>query len=54
MLIMTFATLITGFVFAFISGWLMTLVILATIPVLGLAGFFYLSVITKKNKKQAA
>lgn len=42
---MTIATLIAGFVFAFISGWLMTLVVLATIPALGLAGYFYIKVV---------
>lgn len=48
---MAIATLIAGFVFAFISGWLMTLVVLATIPALGLAGYFYIKVIGEKDKR---
>jgi hypothetical protein len=46
---MTIATLIAGFVFAFVTGWLMTLVMLATIPALGIAGYFYIRVIGEKD-----
>lgn len=46
---MTIATLVAGFVFAFVTGWLMTLVMLATIPALGLAGYFYIRVIGEKD-----
>jgi ATP-binding cassette subfamily B (MDR/TAP) protein 1 len=49
---MTIATLIAGFIFAFITGWLMTLVVLATIPALGIAGYFYIKVIGEKDKKE--
>jgi ATP-binding cassette subfamily B (MDR/TAP) protein 1 len=49
---MTIATLIAGFVFAFITGWLMTLVVLATIPALGIAGYFYMKVIGDKDKNE--
>jgi ATP-binding cassette subfamily B (MDR/TAP) protein 1 len=49
---MTIATLIAGFVFAFVTGWLMTLVVLATIPALGIAGYFYISVIGNKDKNE--
>lgn len=49
---MTVATLIAGFIFAFITGWLMTLVVLATIPALGIAGYFYISVIGEKDKRE--
>lgn len=49
---MTIATLIAGFAFAFVTGWLMTLVVLATIPALGIAGYFYIKVIDEKDKKE--
>lgn len=47
---MTFSTLISGFIFAFVTGWLMTLVVLATIPALAIAGVFYMGVIGDKDK----
>ena len=47
---MTIGTLISGFIFAFITGWLMTLVILATLPALGIAGFLYMKAIGEKDK----
>lgn len=53
-IIMTFATLISGFIFAFVTGWLMTLVVLATIPALGIAGVFYMAVIGEKDKREEA
>lgn len=49
---MTFSTMIAGFVFAFVTGWLMTLVVLATIPALGIAGVFYMTVIGEKDKRE--
>ena len=52
MLIMTFAMLVAGFVFAFIKGWLMALVVIATLPALAISGYFYMSVIINKNKIQ--
>ena len=42
--------MISGFIFAFVTGWLMSLVILATLPVLALAGYAYMSVIGNKDK----
>jgi hypothetical protein len=42
---MTIGSMIAGFTFAFVSGWLMTLVILATLPALGIAGFFFMKTI---------
>ena len=51
MLVMTLAMLIAGFVFAFVTGWLMSLVVLATLPALGIAGYFYMSIIGNKDKK---
>lgn len=52
MLIMTAAMLIAGFVFAFVTGWLMTLVVLAVLPALGISGYFYMKVISEKDKVQ--
>lgn len=51
---MTIAMLIAGFVIAFIKGWKLALVILATLPVLGLAGIIYVGIIQNKDKKIAA
>lgn len=47
---MTIALIISGFIFAFVTGWLMTFVVLATIPALGISGFFYMKVIGEKDK----
>lgn len=47
---MTIATLIAGFVFAFVTGWLMTLVIMATLPALAIAGVLYMKAIGDKDK----
>ena len=45
-LLMPIATLLSGFVFAFVTGWLMTLVVLATLPALAIAGGFWMSAIS--------
>ena len=47
---MTLSSIIAGFIFAFITGWLMTFVVLATFPALAIAGFFYMKVIGEKDK----
>ena len=49
---MTIATMVAGFIFAFITGWLMTLVILTTIPVLMISGYFYMKTIIEKDKNE--
>ena len=49
---MTVAMLVAGFVFAFVTGWLMTLVVLATLPALAISGYFYMKVISDKDKVQ--
>jgi hypothetical protein len=41
---MTIATLSAGYIFAFVTGWLMTLVMFASIPAFGVAGYFYIKV----------
>ena len=40
---------IAGFVIAFVKGWLMTLVSLATLPAIGLGGYLYSTAIAKKD-----
>ena len=47
---MTIASMVAGFVFAFISGWLMSLVMLAVIPALLISGFFYISIVSNKDE----
>lgn len=47
---MAFGTLISGFVFAFISGWLMTLVLIASLPALAIAGGLFMKAIGDKDK----
>jgi ATP-binding cassette subfamily B (MDR/TAP) protein 1 len=42
------AMFIAGFIIAFSKGWLMTLVVLAAIPVLGISGIIYMSGIQNK------
>jgi len=39
---MSFGLLISSFAVAFSTGWLMTLVIFVSIPVLGISGAFHL------------
>lgn len=51
MLIMTAAMFVSGFIFAFISGWLMALVVLAAIPGLAIASMGYIAVVANKDKK---
>ncbi len=47
---MTVGTLISGFVFAFVTGWLMTLVLLASLPALAILGGLYMKAIGNKDK----
>jgi ATP-binding cassette, subfamily B (MDR/TAP), member 1 len=49
---MTIAMFIAGFVIAFVYGWLMTLVVLATLPVLAVGGMVYATASAKKDKDQ--
>ncbi len=53
-LVQLLGTFITGFIIAFIKGWLMTLVVSTTLPVMAMAGYFYLKVIQNKDKKLQA
>jgi ATP-binding cassette subfamily B (MDR/TAP) protein 1 len=49
-LIMTLAMFIAGFAIAFSKGWGMSLVCIASMPVIGLGGFLYVRAISKKDK----
>lgn len=46
---MTIAMFIAGFTIAFIKGWLLTLVTLASLPAIGLGGYLYSSAIARKS-----
>lgn len=50
--IMTIATLISGFVFAFVTGWLMSLVVFATLPLFGIAGVLFVYVLQGRDNKE--
>jgi ATP-binding cassette, subfamily B (MDR/TAP), member 1 len=50
---MTLGMFIAGFAVAFSKGWLMTLVVLTTIPALGFAGAVYITAISEKDAKSA-
>lgn len=47
---MTVTTFIAGFIYAFVSGWLMTLVIMAAIPTVAIAGYLHIKGIAGKDK----
>jgi ATP-binding cassette subfamily B (MDR/TAP) protein 1 len=47
---MTFAMFVAGFIIAFITGWLMTLVTLCSLPVIGITGYFFMSALEGKDK----
>jgi ATP-binding cassette subfamily B (MDR/TAP) protein 1 len=48
-LFQVFGSFIGGFVVAFITGWLMTLVCLSAIPLIGLSGYLYMWALQKKK-----
>lgn len=51
-LIMTLSMFIVGFVIAFVYGWLMTLVVLASMPLIALGGGLFAGAAAKKDKEQ--
>jgi ATP-binding cassette subfamily B (MDR/TAP) protein 1 len=51
-MIMTVATLIAGFIFAFITGWLMSLVVMATLPALAITGYMFIVIVGEKDKRE--
>ena len=53
LMIQTFAMFVTGFIIAFIKGWKMTLVTLAAIPVLAIAGAIYVTAVQTKDKRNS-
>ena len=48
---MTIAMFIAGFVIAFVYGWLMTLVVISSIPAIAIGGMMYASATAKKDKE---
>lgn len=52
-MIQTFAMFVAGFIIAFIKGWKMTFVTLASIPALAIAGAIYVTAIQTKDKRNA-
>lgn len=52
-MIQTLAMFITGFIIAFIKGWRMTLVTIAAMPALAIAGAIYVTAIQTKDKRNA-
>lgn len=47
---MPIATLISGFIFAFVTGWLMTLVCLAVLPALAISGGIYVYILSHNKE----
>lgn len=52
-MIQTFAMFVAGFAIAFAKGWKMTLVTLAAIPALAIAGAIYVTAIQTKDKRNS-
>ena len=50
--IMTIAMFIAGFVIAFVYGWLMTLVVLASLPAIAIGGGIYANTTAQKDQDQ--
>ena len=49
-ILMTIGMFIAGFAIAFSKGWLMTLVILCSIPAIGISGYFFVTALQNKDK----
>lgn len=49
---MVFAMFITGFVIAFIYGWLMTLVVFLSLPVIAFGGYLFMKANASKDIEQ--
>lgn len=48
---MTFGMFIAGFAIAFSYGWLMTFVLIVSIPAIGLTGYVFMKSIQQKDQK---
>ena len=48
---MTFGMFIAGFAIAFSYGWLMTFILLVSIPAIGLTGYIFVKSIQQKDQK---
>ena len=49
---MIISVFITGFIIAFIYGWLMTLVVICALPVIAFGGYLFMQAIERKGKEQ--
>ena len=49
-MIMTFSMFIVGFIIAFVYGWLMTLVVMCSLPLIALGGGLFAGAAAKKDK----
>jgi len=49
---MTASMFIAGFIIAFIYGWTMTLVVAASLPLIGYGGYLFASGAASKDKSQ--
>jgi ATP-binding cassette subfamily B (MDR/TAP) protein 1 len=52
-IIMTFGMFFAGFAIAFSTGWLMKLVVLCSLPAIGLAGWLYIYAIQAVDSKSS-
>ena len=52
-IIMTLGMFIAGFAIAFNYGWLMTFVLLVSIPAIGLTGYVFMRSIQQKDQKSS-
>lgn len=50
---MTLGMFIAGFAIAFSYGWLMTIVLLASIPAIGFTGYIFMWSISQKDQKSS-
>ena len=51
-MIMTFSMFVVGFIIAFVYGWLMTLVVLCSLPFIAIGGGLFAGSAAKKDKEQ--
>lgn len=50
---MTFGMFIAGFAIAFSYGWLMTFVLIVSIPAIGMTGYVFMISIQQKDQKSS-
>lgn len=50
-LLMSFGSLLAGFIIAFVKGWIMAFVIISVLPAIGLGGYAYMTVVAMQDKQ---